>query len=633
VFNDCTAYRHSLSVCLFLFLNAACWAATNNVDGWIDKAISLELDKSRTWQVLGHYKPHADGWKSLISDTNFFLAATGNENPKAELAATIRAWLDTNATDRGIDCACRFPARICWLKEALNIPATQIPDSTCKNNSALMQRIAPHEAVLVFPGAAFKGLGAMFGHTLIRFDAKDKHPLISYSVNYSALSGGDNLFSYIWKGLTGGFNGYYLLAPYYQKLHEYRDMEERDVWEFPLDLKPDEVSMMVLHSIELQNIATKYYFLDENCALDLLFIIEAGRPSLRLVDHYWNQSAFWVIPSDTILFLWNEGLLKKPEFQSSLSRQIDFLSQLYRPAIINEAKHLADVNNRELAIDPRELSHDEMEIARELAAKIVQYRFSKLQMRQEVFEDKYKALIHGTEPILPTAVPPTTPPQEGHPSGRAEAAFGFLKSNPFFELGWRPAYHDWNDPPKGYPENGTLNFLDIKARYYSDRDEVKLRHLAIIEGGSLSPQNSITRQTAWSFSSDLQQTYLQDCNEHLLGYLEGGAGKSYRVQESGIFYWLIKGSILAGSGLNENLDVGPKIEIGYSTQMGENWQINLTGTTAYYGISEKSFAENATISLISFISPKNAVSLNAELSGIGSKRGIPEVLIRWQHYF
>ena len=63
-------------------------------------------------------------------------------------------------------------------------------------------------------------------------------------------------------------------------------MEERDIWEYPLKLNPDEVNMMVLHSIELQNISTKYYFLDENCTLNLLFIIEAGRPSLQLVEHY-----------------------------------------------------------------------------------------------------------------------------------------------------------------------------------------------------------------------------------------------------------------------------------------------------------------------------------------------------------
>ena len=583
--------------------------------------------------MLGHYKPHAAGWESLIGDTNFFLASTGKENPKAELEATIRAWLDNENTGRAADCACRFPARIYWLKGVLNVPASQIPDSKCNNNLALMQRIAPHEAVLVFPGAAFKGLGAMFGHTLIRFDAKDKHPLISYSVNYSALCGGENLFNYIWKGLTGGFNGYYTLSPYFQKLHEYRDMGERDIWEYPLNLNPDEVNMMVLHSIELREIASKYYFLDENCALNLLFIIEAGRPSLRLVDHYWNQSAFWVIPSDTILFLWKEGLLNDPVFEASLSRQIDFCAQLYRPAIIDEAIRLAEVGNPDPTANISRLSHKEMNVARELAAKIVQYHFSKLEIRQEPFEDKYKALIQDNESCLPETIPPTTPPQEGHPAGRVESAFGYQRANPFLEFGWRPAYHDWNDPPKGYPDQGTLNFLDIKARYYPSQNEVRLQHVKIIEGGSLSPRNPIAKQTAWSFGSGLEQTYLRDYNEHFLFYLDGGAGKSYRIKESGIVYWLVKGSFLAGPGLNKNVDIGPEIEIGLSRPIGQNWQINLAGAIVYYGISEKCFAEDARVSLIRFISQKNAISLNARLAGIGWKRDLPEVLIRWQHYF
>jgi len=496
-----------------------------------------------------------------------------------------------------------------------------------------MHRIAPHEAVLVFPSAAFKGMGAMFGHTLIRFDAMDKRPLISYSVSYAALSGNESIFAYVWKGLTGGFNGYYSLAPYYQKLHEYRDMEERDVWEYPLNLNPDEVNMMVLHSIELQNIATKYYFLDENCALNLLFIIEAGRPSLRLVEHYWNQPAFWVIPSDTVLFLWHEGILNQPEFEASLSRQIDFFAQHCRQPIIDEAKRLADTKETNSTAGVAGLSRDEMEIARELAAKIVQYRFSKLEMRQEAFEDKYKALIQGNEARLPRTIPPATPPQNGHPAERVEAAFGFLKSSPFLELGWRPAYHDWNDPPEGYPNQGTLNILDAQGRYYPEQNQVKIQQVQIIEAGSLSPGNSITKRTAWSFGSGVSQTYLRDYNQHLLYYAEGGAGKSYQVQSSGIIYWLMKGSLLAGSGLNENADIGPQAEVGYTCLISDNWQVNLSGTAAYYGISEKGFLEDAKFSIIRFISARNAISLNVNMSGISCKRGIPEVLIRWQHYF
>jgi len=627
------AYRHWLSVCLLLFLHTAGRAATNDVDGWVDKALGLGLDKSRTWQVLGHYKPHAGGWKSLITDTNFFLASDGNENPRAELTATIRACLNTDAAEQSADCACRFPARICWMKSVLHIPAGRIPGSLCKNDSDLIDRIAPQKAVLVFPGAAFKGMGAMFGHTLIRFDAMNKSPLISYSVSYAAFARDNNIFSYAWNGLTGRFNGSYSLAPYYQKLREYRDMEERDVWGYPLNLNPDEVNMMLLHSIELQNISTKYYFLDENCALNLLFIIEAGRPSLRLVEHYWHQPEFWVIPSDTVLFLWHEGILDRPEYEASLCRQIDYYARHFRQPVVDEAKRLADAKDPGSITAVNGLSRDEVETARELAAKVVQYRFSKLELRQEAFEDKYKVLIQGNEGRLPRAIPPATPPQDAHPSERVEIAFGSLITSPFLELGWRPAYHDWNDPPAGYPDQATLNILDTKARYYPEQNQVKIQQIQVIEAGSQSPGNAINPRSAWAFGTGVAQTYLRDYNQHLLYYAGGGAGKSYQVHDSGIIYWLLKGSLLAGNGLDQNIDAGPQAEVGFSLTLNANWQINLSGSAAYYGISEKGFLEKAGFSLTRFISTRNAVSLNAGLSGVSCERGIPEVLIRWQHYF
>jgi len=633
VLNHSRAYRRWLSVCLFYFLQTICRAATNDVDTWIEKAINLGLDKSRAWQVLGHYKPHTDGWKSLIGDTNFFLASSGNKNPRAELVATIHALLDSSSAGQKADCACRFPARTSWLQHALSIPASRIPYSSCKMNSDLMLRIAPNEAVLVFPGAAFKGLGAMFGHTLIRFDAKDKSPLISYSVSYSALSANDNLLGYIWKGATGGYDGYYSMLPYYQKLNEYKDMEERDIWEYPLELNPDEVNLMVLHTLELRNISSKYYFLDENCALNLLFIIEAGRPSLKLVEHYWNQPSFWVIPSDMVLFLWNEGVLKKPDYQPSLSRQIDFFAQFYQKPIVDEANRLVNANNLNSKPVTEGLTHDEMEVSRELAAKIVQYRFSKLQITQEEFQYQYKALIQGNEARLPQTIPPATPPHEGHPVERVEAAYGFLKSSQFLELGWRPAYHDWNDPPEGYPDQGTLNFLDIKLRYYLNPNDLKIQQAEIIRAGSLTPDNSITKRIAWSFSSGISQTYLRDDNQHFLFCANGGAGKSYGVQETGIFYWLMKGSFLAGPALSETVDIGPEVEVGISRMFGPRWQINISGTAAYYSISEKGFLEQVNFTCLRYISARNAVSLNAGLSGISWDRGIPEFLIRWQYYF
>jgi hypothetical protein len=272
-------------------------------------------------------------------------------------------------------------------------------------------------------------------------------------------------------------------------------------------------------------------------------------------------------------------------------------------------------------------------VARAVAAKIVLYRFSKLQITQEEFQAGYKPLIQGGRRELPENLQPAIPPHSGHPAGRVELGAGFLKNSEFFQLGWRPAYHDWDDPPPGYPDRGTLRFLDIKARYFLEPSALKLQSVELIGAGSLSPDNPVTKQTAWSLGTGISQTYLRDDREHLLFYAGGGAGKSYRVLHHGIFYWLLKGSMLAGPGLDNKVDIGPEVEIGFSRSLGPSWQINVSGKTAYYGIGEKRFFEHANVGLLKFISVRNAVSLNAGWTGIGGGRGIPEFLIRWQHYF
>ncbi len=78
-------------------------------------------------------------------------------------------------------------------------------------------------------------------------------------------------------------------------------MEQRDLWEYRTNLTEAEVRRMTLHILEMQGIYTDYYFLDENCSYDLLFLLEAARPSvyanrpaqgiLRRADRYAAQRA------------------------------------------------------------------------------------------------------------------------------------------------------------------------------------------------------------------------------------------------------------------------------------------------------------------------------------------------------
>jgi len=62
----------------------------------------------------------------------------------------------------------------------------------------------------------------MFGHTLLRLDpAEDANwsDWLSYAVNFGAnINSDDNSLFYAWKGLSGGYPGQFIVAPYFGKI-------------------------------------------------------------------------------------------------------------------------------------------------------------------------------------------------------------------------------------------------------------------------------------------------------------------------------------------------------------------------------------------------------------------------------
>ena len=84
------------------------------------------------------------------------------------------------------------------------------------------------------------------------------------------------------------FQGIFLHPPYYEKVTEYNNIDHRDIWEYDLNFSEHEVLRMVMHMWELKDIYSDYYFFDENCSYDLLYLLEAARPSLELTDEFRN---------------------------------------------------------------------------------------------------------------------------------------------------------------------------------------------------------------------------------------------------------------------------------------------------------------------------------------------------------
>ena len=66
-------------------------------------------------------------------------------------------------------------------------------------------------------------------------------PLTARTVHFAADYRGEQGAFFALKGLTGYYRGYFALLPYYEKVTQYSDIENRDIWEYELAFEPEQI--------------------------------------------------------------------------------------------------------------------------------------------------------------------------------------------------------------------------------------------------------------------------------------------------------------------------------------------------------------------------------------------------------
>ena len=271
------------------------------------------LAKHRNWHILLHYQPNGDNFISEVDDLDFFNAKNGKTNPQAELAATLQAFFAVKSQDNQHH-QCKFIARYQWLKQQLNFDIKRLPPQPCPEFADWLEQLQPAGLTLIFPAAYLNNPSSAFGHTLLRIDQVGQTQatrLLAQALNYAAKTDENNSFMFAIKGIIGGYSGQFSMLPYYKKVTEYSDMENRDIWEYQLDFSLTEIYRMLRHIWELDKIKFDYFFFDENCSYHLLSLLEAARPSLHLRDKLWP----WVIPGETVRIINAAKLVKNKVFR------------------------------------------------------------------------------------------------------------------------------------------------------------------------------------------------------------------------------------------------------------------------------------------------------------------------------
>jgi len=380
--------------------------------------------------------------------------------------------------------------------------------------------------------------------------------LMSYAINYAAQTAETNGMLFAYRGLSGGYFGFYSMLPYYEKLKEYRDSESRDVWEYDLNLTPDEVRAMVRHIWELQRINSLYYFFDENCSYHMMWLAEIARPSVHLREYFW----YYVIPPETVRAFEDEGLVGEKHFRASKRSKLLAYEEQLNPTAIGAVQLLASGKMEAAAIQDLPLSEQERRFSLEAAAELMEFLFIEGKMTKEEYGKRYHSLLSERavmgqgEALL---IKSKNNPDTAHRSARFEIAQGWLQNRSPLMLGFRPAFHDLSEVDTGHLTGAQIEFLD--TIWGIENSTLSLEKLTILSLASLAPVSSFFKPFSWRMKSGWDREYGSD---RLSFVTRIGAGTS--VGDDRVYgYLLSEPEIRAGF----NQDIG----LGFTAGGGINW--------------------------------------------------------------
>ncbi|MGG2023275.1 DUF4105 domain-containing protein [Pseudomonas sp. S8] len=509
---------------------ALCVCAPLSAAPHIDPQRLQQLANDRFWISLGHYETaKLGGWRSYVSDRKFFLAPDGNEHPDHELAATVQA-LYAPASLGEQHAQCVYPARTRWLKAQLNLSDLPAPD--CAEFKKWFKDVSPHSAVMIFPAAYLNSPSSMFGHTLLRIDQadvqSDKTSLLSYAINFGAyIEGSDNSILYAWKGLMGGYPGLFALVPYQEKLSEYRSLENRDLWEYRLNLTQAETARMVEHVWELKQIQFDYFFFDENCSYRLLELLQVARPSLRLTE----QFPLTAIPTDTVKAVKEAGLVESIEYRPSRERELLSRAQ---PLSSDEQQWVLNVSaDQQVLQDPtfKALPRDRQALIIDAAYRLERYRANGQERDPQRAQRSFELLrAINKNPAPELQIPQPGLPEDGHESRTWQAGIGTRGDRAFGEYGLRMAYHDLNDNAESFPLGAQIEILQMKLRQY-EGNQWQFQQLDLATIRSLTPRNELLQPLSWQVTGGLERVPGKHDDENLVSHVNGGGGGTWQLGE------------------------------------------------------------------------------------------------------
>jgi len=583
------------------------------------------------WLKLLHYKARffGAGYTSIVDDEQFFLATAGKHSPRDELRATLAVFHSDDVLVR--EKACRFPARAKFLLEHSLIDARYEKNLSCPEYADWRDKRQVFEAWLVFPSSYLNSPSSMFGHTLLRLDGRDalaKSKLLAYAVNYAAqVDNQDNGLFYAYRGIFGGYPGYFSMMPYYEKVKTYNRIENRDIWEYQLNLSEDEIEWLLRHLWELNEIRFDYFFTTQNCSYQLLSLLDVVRPDKNLTRRFEKVA----IPVDTVREVIEQEWVGRSVYRPSKSTEFYSAVSALAP---EEKAIVASIKDTELLELKSRL--DSLDTARKVAVLEAAYKLLRIDKDSKKYKARALAVLHersklGKRDNKAQAIVPS-PPEQGHLSHRLSLGAMAVDMADNTEVGasleFRLAYHGLEDPIEGFSRNSQINFID--ARLYARAGDVEIDTLDIVNIRSLSTSDRFISRRAWQVSVGWASKLIDTQNTGLVKQLNAEFGRVYSWGGMNV-YALAGGQLEQHRDYRHDVEVGPRVDVGMFRQ-GERLSMELGLSKTYFIDSEMERSSLQWTSSL-FLTKQYALGMSVRIDELDDSQRLTRSQLKLNYYF
>lgn len=524
----------------------------------------VSFASSPAWRHLLHYQHRMlRGVRSLANNPEFFLHADGEKDPESELRAFVTAIQqpEKQVPPHQRHPQCAFPARYAVVKKHL---ALAVEDQPCPDFIAWREHLNLGSVKLIFAAAYPNNPASVFGHTLLLLESGRHGPeqqgsrLLDYAVGFLAdTSADDNPVTYVVKGISGGYDGYFNMDPYYMTVGMYNNGESRDLWEYPLDLTSEERELLVAHLWEvLMQGRFGYYFFDENCSTMLLALLDAVRPQGQLV----RQAGFFVLPLETVRDITNVYGLRAPEFRPSARRVME--------------SRVNDLSRKDSRDFWTLLGEDTTAVGAPVStttldAYLAYQDYRNFQKKHKIAAEtraKYRAALEERarrpEVTPPAAHSPPPPPLTGHHPRRLGIWAGGWDGKGVLGVSVQYGLHDLLANERGYDSFAAIRYFAIDVAQQQNHARPEVASYTVADVFSLRPFTRLTKDFSWHMGLGGRRTQDESCSTCLRTYGEAAGGLATSITTQWLGFTMAQAQVDVPMHRNDAVRAGPSLLLG-----------------------------------------------------------------------